>query len=60
MVIHVARGDLTQLPVDAIVNPSNSLGTMIGGLAASIRKKGGQSIEDEAKSVVAFVRTLKK
>jgi O-acetyl-ADP-ribose deacetylase (regulator of RNase III) len=50
MVIHVARGDLTQLPVDAIVNPSNSLGTMIGGLAASIRDRGGQSIEDEARA----------
>jgi O-acetyl-ADP-ribose deacetylase (regulator of RNase III) len=50
MVIHVAHGDLTQLTVDAIVNPANSLGLMRGGLAAAIRAAGGQAIEDEAKA----------
>jgi O-acetyl-ADP-ribose deacetylase (regulator of RNase III) len=50
MVIHVAEGDLTQLAVDAIVNPANSLGVMTGGVAAAIREAGGQAIEDEAKA----------
>lgn len=50
MLIHVVRGDLTELSVDAIVNPANSLATMSGGVAAAIRNKGGQTIEDEAKA----------
>lgn len=50
MVIHVAMGDLTQLTVDAIVNPSNSLGIMQGGVAAAIREAGGPSIEKEARA----------
>jgi O-acetyl-ADP-ribose deacetylase len=50
MVIHVAHGDLTLLTVDAIVNPANSLGVMIGSVAAAIREAGGQVIEDEAKA----------
>jgi O-acetyl-ADP-ribose deacetylase (regulator of RNase III) len=51
MVIHVAVGDLTQLTVDAIVNPSNSLGLMVSGISAAIREKGGPAIEDEAKAL---------
>ena len=47
MVIHVAVGDITQLTVDAIVSPSNSLGIMQGGVAGQIREAGGQEIEDE-------------
>ena len=50
MVIHVAVGDLTQMTVDAIVNPANSLGLMSSGLAAAIRAVGGQQIEDEARA----------
>jgi O-acetyl-ADP-ribose deacetylase (regulator of RNase III) len=50
MVIHVAIGDLTQLTVDAIVNPANSLGLMLGGVAGTIKESGGQVIEDEAKA----------
>src|SRR5437764_1078036 len=49
MVIHVAIGDLTQLTVDAIVCPGNSLGRMAGGTAGNIKASGGQSIEDEAR-----------
>jgi O-acetyl-ADP-ribose deacetylase len=49
MVIHVAIGDLTQLTVDAIVCPANSLGIMSGGVAGAIKAVGGQSIEDEAR-----------
>ncbi|HZS38149.1 MAG TPA: macro domain-containing protein [Polyangia bacterium] len=50
MVIHVAPGDLTQLTVDAIVNPTNSLGLMVAGVSSAIREAGGQVIEDEAKA----------
>jgi O-acetyl-ADP-ribose deacetylase (regulator of RNase III) len=52
MVIHVAHGDIANLPsdIDAIVNPANSLGIMVGGVAAAIREAGGQAIEDEAKA----------
>ena len=51
MVIHVAIGDISQLTVDAIVNPSNSLGIMSGGVAGAIKAAGGQEIEDEARAM---------
>jgi O-acetyl-ADP-ribose deacetylase (regulator of RNase III) len=51
MVIHVAIGDISQLTVDAIVNPANSLGIMAGGVAGAIKAVGGQAIEDEAKAM---------
>lgn len=44
----LVEGDLTELKVDAIVNPANSLGEMGGGVAGAIRKKGGAVIEREA------------
>jgi O-acetyl-ADP-ribose deacetylase (regulator of RNase III) len=50
MVIHVALGDITQLTVDAIVNPANSLGIMENGAARTIKVEGGEEIETEAKS----------
>ena len=50
MVIHVAIGDLTQLTVDAIVNPANSLGLMQAGVSAAIREAGGDAIEAEARA----------
>jgi O-acetyl-ADP-ribose deacetylase (regulator of RNase III) len=50
MVVHVALGDLTQLTVDAIVNPANSLGVMGGGVAGAIREAGGPAIEQEARA----------
>jgi len=51
MVIHVAIGDISQLTVDAIVNPANSLGIMNNGVAGAIRAAGGQVIEDEARAM---------
>jgi O-acetyl-ADP-ribose deacetylase len=51
MVIHVAIGDISQLTVDAIVNPANSLGIMQGGVAGAIKALGGQEIEDEARAM---------
>lgn len=48
MQVHVAQADITTLPVDAIVNPANSKGIMAGGVAAAIRKLGGDEIQTEA------------
>lgn len=48
--IEVVTGDLTEVAVDAIVNPANSLGLMGGGVALAIRRKGGREIEDEARA----------
>ena len=50
MVIHVALGDITQLTVDAIVNPANSLGIMENGAARTIKVEGGDQIEVDAKA----------
>lgn len=41
-------GDITQLEVDAIVNPANSMLIMGGGVAGAIKRVGGKEIEDEA------------
>ncbi len=46
--IEVWEGDITDLEVDAIVNPANSLGIMGGGVAYAIKRKGGVEIEKEA------------
>jgi O-acetyl-ADP-ribose deacetylase (regulator of RNase III) len=50
MQIHVAKGDLTELPVDAVVNPANSLGLMLGGVAGALKEAGGERIEEEARA----------
>ena len=47
--IRVAEGDITELDVDAIVNPANSLMIMGGGVAGAIKRKGGIEIEEEAR-----------
>ena len=46
--IDVIEGDLTQVAVDAIVNPANSFGKMGGGVAGAIKRAGGREIEQEA------------
>ncbi|MFQ6051553.1 MAG: macro domain-containing protein [Candidatus Hydrothermarchaeota archaeon] len=43
--ISVLKGDITELDVEAIVNPANSYGTMGGGVALAIKNKGGDEIE---------------
>jgi len=40
MTIIVEKGDLTQIPCDAIVNPANSFGYMGGGVAGAIKQCG--------------------
>jgi O-acetyl-ADP-ribose deacetylase len=51
MVIHLAKTDITEMPVDAVVNPANSLGIMGGGVAGALSRKGGPSIQREAMSL---------
>ncbi len=46
--VEVVKGDITEVEVDAIVNPSNSYGLMGGGVALAIKRKGGEEIEREA------------
>ncbi|MFH0899932.1 MAG: macro domain-containing protein [Pseudomonadota bacterium] len=51
MQVHVAKADISQMPVDAIVNPANSLGIMAGGVAGAIKRRGGESIQKEVMAV---------
>ncbi len=46
--IKVVLGDIITLNVEAIVNAANNKLLMGGGVAGAIKRKGGQSIEDEA------------
>jgi O-acetyl-ADP-ribose deacetylase (regulator of RNase III) len=46
--VEVLKGDITKLEVDAVVNAANSYLTMGGGVAAAIKRAGGQEIEREA------------
>ncbi len=48
MKVEVFKGDITQLDVEAIVNPANSRLKMGGGLAGIIKNKGGAEIEKKA------------
>jgi len=51
MQIHIAKADITEMAVDAVVNPANSLGIMGGGVAGAMSRKGGPSIQKEAMSL---------
>ncbi|HEX2689231.1 MAG TPA: macro domain-containing protein [Kofleriaceae bacterium] len=51
MQVHIARAELWSLPVDAVVNPANSLGIMGGGIGGSLRRQGGDTIQQEAMKV---------
>jgi putative ATPase len=46
--IFVVQGDLTQQPVDAIVNAANEHLAHAGGVAAAIVRTGGQVIQEES------------
>jgi O-acetyl-ADP-ribose deacetylase len=48
MQVHVAQAEIVNLPVDAIVNPTNSAGIMGAGIAGVIRRSGGDEIQAEA------------
>ncbi|MEM1627399.1 MAG: macro domain-containing protein [Sulfolobaceae archaeon] len=46
--VEVVIGDITEMEVDAIVNPANEYLIMGGGVAGAIKRKGGEEIEKEA------------
>ncbi len=46
--LEIAQGDLTQEPVDAIVNAANEHLAHGGGVAAAIVRAGGRSIQQES------------
>src|SRR4051812_23532339 len=48
MQVHVAKAELWSLPVDAVVNPANSLGIMGGGISGMLRRQGGDVIQQAA------------
>ena len=45
--LELAEGDITELEVDAIVNPANKELELGSGVAGAIREKGGSSIQEE-------------
>jgi O-acetyl-ADP-ribose deacetylase len=51
MQIHLAKSDISDMAVDAIVCPANSLGIMGGGVAAVLSRRGGPLIQREAMSL---------
>ena len=49
--IHLKRGDITELKIDAIVNAANTRLILGGGVAGAIRKKGGSKIQKECNKI---------
>jgi O-acetyl-ADP-ribose deacetylase len=49
--IVLENGDLTEMAVDAIVNAANNDLQLGGGLAGIIRRKGGESIQQECNQI---------
>jgi len=45
--LRVQEADLTEMAVDAIVNPANAMLQLGGGVAGAIRQKGGARIQEE-------------
>ena len=45
------QGDITDMAVDAIVNAANTDLTMAAGVAAAIRRKAGERIEDDCEQL---------
>ena len=45
--IYISKGDITDMPVEAIVNPANTDLLMDSGISAAIRRKGGERIQEE-------------
>jgi O-acetyl-ADP-ribose deacetylase (regulator of RNase III) len=45
------KGDITQMAVDAIVNPAKTNLTLASGVAGAILRKGGKRIQEECDSI---------
>jgi O-acetyl-ADP-ribose deacetylase (regulator of RNase III) len=45
--IYISKGDITDMPVEAIGNPANTDLVMDSGVSAAIRRKGGERIREE-------------
>lgn len=51
IIIRLVQGDITDLAVDAIVNAANSQLILGSGVAGAIRRKGGESIQQECLTI---------
>ncbi len=49
--LRLVQGDITERPVDAIVNAANSFLQHGGGVAAAIVRKGGEVIQEESNRI---------
>ena len=49
--IELVKGDITELAVDPIVNPANSMLVLGAGVAGAIARKGGPSIQAECDQI---------
>jgi O-acetyl-ADP-ribose deacetylase (regulator of RNase III) len=52
--IVLQQGDLTEMQVDAVVNPANNDLQLAGGLAGVIKRKGGDSLQRECNEIGAI------
>src|SRR5277367_2175052 len=50
--LEIVQGDITTLPVDAIVNAANEYLKHGGGVAAAISRKGGSTIQQESDALI--------
>lgn len=48
--VRIVNGDICDFEGDAIVNPANTRGTMGGGVALAIKRRGGEEIEREVRA----------
>jgi len=51
--IRVEEGDITSIPVDAVVNAANEQLLHGGGVAAAIARAGGPAVDEESRAWVA-------
>ena len=49
--LELVEGDITELDVEAIVNPANTQLLLGGGVAGFIREKGGPSVQEECRRI---------
>ncbi|MEO8503796.1 MAG: macro domain-containing protein [Acidobacteriota bacterium] len=49
--LDLVEGDITELDVDAIVNPANNKLLLGGGVAGTIKRRGGPTIQEECNRI---------